>query len=850
MIVIRNENESGELKTTLRSPIALELVDVNGNVKWLDGTYKQVSSASDHLTCLGEIVTESKSRFVFEDRYTPHNDTGSFRLKRIVRVEEPSAQDVAFMSRFSIPVVLESQLVHTECFVPGIWYFNNKNLPPTALASDSTDEVFLFREDRLPLPLVMFRQSTSGATFALTHSKPDGATFAEEDGLERIVDRRMQFGSLGLYSSPAPSLAFVFPGTEGAKTYVSGPSQQKRWAFRSHPVKSDVQHMYELILRVSKTPNYAQAVTETWREGFEEFAPPNQPVDLAKVYANGVSVLNKYTTEYNGVPGLPFSVNVPDGSVKDVSFQMGFVGQQIASAHHLINFGFESGRRGFALKGEEIVDWWVWKSSAKNGLPRTWFDLNPNRWRDYKTFLRIASDGMVGVLQAWNVMERNGYRKPEWLDYCEAFGNWLVVNQNPDGSFYRQYDFDGQPVQRTKFNSTHPVRFLVDLYAVTKNQKYLDTAIRAGDFSRENIHKGFRYVGGTPDNPDVIDKEAGLIALEAFLALYDVTKEKTWLDCAVQAATFSETWMYCWNVPMPVGDTASFFPRGRSTVGMSIISTGHSGADTFMSYYAFQFYRLFIYSGDAHFLNVSKTLQCGTRQLGDDDGSLHYAHSGLQTEAMTIALPRGHGVKLWLPWLTVSAIDPLVQLKNAFGSFRIEEIELLQLSKRRELNEGFGRTRGLSSKGPDAVFGDAVFLDEMRELESNVGHGVLGKKGSHGFGPVEVAVKGVKAKHALSLHPPRNGTAHVVYSLRQQYSQFTGDVAISDAGATPSESPLTFKILGDGKELWKSKPLRERGESQSFSVAIQRVQEMKLVVDCPSGNGFAYAVWINPLVSK
>ena len=198
----------------------------------------------------------------------------------------------------------------------------------------------------------------------------------------------------------------------------------------------------------------------------------------------------------------------------------------------------------------------------------------------------------------------------------------------------------------------------------------------------------------------------------------------------------------------------------------------------------------------------------------------------------------------------MSAIDPLVQLKNAFGSFRIEEIELLQLSKRRELNEGFGRTRGLSSKGPDAVFGDAVFLDEMRELESNVGHGVLGKKGSHGFGPVEVAVKGVKAKHALSLHPPRNGTAHVVYSLRQQYSQFTGDVAISDAGATPSESPLTFKILGDGKEIWKSKPLRERGESQSFSVAIQRVQEMKLVVDCPSGNGFAYAVWINPLVSK
>jgi len=248
-IVIRLQDKSGELTTSLLRPIALELVDARGNVKWIDSTYLRVSGNSTGLTCVGEIVTASNTRFVFEDKYTPHNDTGSFKLQRTVRVEQPSQQDVAFMTRFSIPVVPESKLSDTQCFVPGIWYINNDNLPPTALASDGNDEVFLFREDRLPLPLVMLRQTTSGATFAVVHSNPDGATFLEEGGLQRIVDDRMQFGSLGLYASRTHSIAFVFPGTEGAKTYVSGASQQKRWSLRSHPVRSDVQHSYDLIVR-------------------------------------------------------------------------------------------------------------------------------------------------------------------------------------------------------------------------------------------------------------------------------------------------------------------------------------------------------------------------------------------------------------------------------------------------------------------------------------------------------------------------------------------------------------------------------------------------------------------------
>jgi hypothetical protein len=658
-----------------------------------------------------------KTRTKFTDTYFPYDGSGCFEVDREIAVLSPSENDSGFMSQFALPSPRLADLSEYQFFVPGIWYIDNRNLPRAALASDYHDEHFLFREDRLPLPVAMMRDRKSGTTVAIAHKNPDAKTFAGEDGLQRIIDERMQFGSLGIYNPRRPTLAFCFPGTEGQMTYVYGSSVQKRWALRSHPVREGVRHKYQLLIRLSQTKDFGHALADTWRQFYADFNPPLAKVDLGLVYRNGIAVLDHYGTEFDGVPGFPFSVSLPDGSVKEVSFQMGFVGQQIPAACHLIEFGLEHDIQPLAIKGESIIDFWTRNSLTPTGLPRTWFDVKPSKgWRDYKTFMRIASDGSVGVLHGWGVMERHGRSKPQWLAFCETFGGWLVKNQNSDGSFYRQYDFDGRPVQKAKHNTTHPVRFLVDLYAVTRKKKYLEAAVRAGEFSREHIHQDFRYVGGTPDNPDVLDKEAGLIAFDAFLALYDATSDKRWLDCAIQAAEFSETWLYCWNVPMPEGDGRCDFPRGRTTCGLSIIATGHSGADSFMAYYPFQYYRLYLYSGDRHFLDVAKLLLYNTKQIIDWDGSIGYAHPGLQTEAMTVSLPRGHSVKLWLPWLTVAALDPLVELKDAFGSMVIEEIERLPLDKRQELNQTFGNDRGLPrSSVRSGTTPRPIFLDDMME---------------------------------------------------------------------------------------------------------------------------------------
>ncbi|MGO8747597.1 MAG: NPCBM/NEW2 domain-containing protein [Thermoguttaceae bacterium] len=851
-VVFRLRNSTEETAFSPVPPMSLELIDNRQRVTWQPAGYSEVNFRNQRLICTGEAITPSHTTFQFTDTYLPYDGSGCFEVDREIAVLSPSENDIGFMSQFALPSPRPSDLNEYQFFVPGIWYIDNRNLPRTALASDYHDEHFFFREDRLPLPIAMMRDRKSGTTIAIAHKNPNAKTFAGEDGLQRIIDERMQFGSLGIYDRRRPTLAFSFPGTEGQMTYVYGSSVQKRWALRSHPVKEMVRHKYELLIRLSHTQDFGRALADTWRQFYADFNPPLARVDLSLVYRNGIAVLDRYGTEFDGVPGFPFSVSLPDGKIKEVSFQMGFVGQQIPAACHLIEYALDRDIKPLAIKGESIIDFWTKNSLTAAGLPRTWFDVTPSKgWRDYKTFLRIASDGAVGVLHGWGAMERHGRSKPQWLAFCETFGGWLVKNQNSDGSFYRQYNFDGRPVQKTKYNTTHPVRFLVDLCAVTGKKKYLEAAMRAGEFCREHIHRDFRYVGGTPDNPDVMDKEAGLIALDAFLALYDATRDKRWLDCAIQAAEFSETWLYCWNVPMPEGDGNCDFPSRRTTCGLSIISTGHSGADSFMAYYPFQYYRLYLYSGDKHFLDVAKLLLYNTKQIIDWDGSIGYAHPGLQTEAMTVSLLRGHSVKLWLPWLTVAALDPLVQLKDAFGSMLIEEIERLPLDKRQELNQTFGIDRGLprSPVRSGAIQG-SIFLDDMMEISSSVGHGMLGKRGSHGYGFSEVAVRGVKAAHSLSFHPPPNGSSYVIYDLRRHFRHFHVEVAISDAAPKPCDSLLTFRITGDGRQLWKSHPMKVKGTPQECSVEIEGVRELKLEVRCAGANAWAFAVWIDPVLTK
>src|SRR5205814_6790928 len=106
-----------------------------------------------------------------------------------------------------------------------------------------------------------------------------------------------------------------------------------------------------------------------------------------------------------------------------------------------------------------------------------------------------------------------------------------------------------------------------------------------------------------------------------------------------------------------------------------------------------------------------------------------------------------------------------------------------------------------------------VNLSDMKEIESKVGYGKFAKGGRLGYnlqfqaGEAPLSVGGKKYTNTISTHPPSNGDAFVKFKLGKAASEFRAQVALNDTAKDP-QSPLTFKVLRNGKELWASKPVQ------------------------------------------
>ncbi len=118
-------------------------------------------------------------------------------------------------------------------------------------------------------------------------------------------------------------------------------------------------------------------------------------------------------------------------------------------------------------------------------------------------------------------------------------------------------------------------------------------------------------------------------------------------------------------------------------------------------------------------------------------------------------------------------------------------------------------------------------------------------------------VENVQPAHGLFAHPPPNSSSSIAYNLPNGYRELTGTAAITDLPrdldgqvATGSRTPLTFQVIGDGRMLWKSRPLQRSGDKQVFTVNVSGLRKLDLRVDCPGFANHAWAMWVDPVLSK
>lgn len=692
-------------KYLIAAPVRYHVGPVARLDQWVEMGYESIEEKGTSLIG-GRRVEIGNGLAEFKDIYTLLED--EIRVTRSVSIlnssTAPGAQ--AFVSDFS-GYLQGKQIEDLDWFAPGVWYLQNEFVPYFSIGSrellrEGNQKYCYFREDRLSAPIFGYYDKKTGACFTLMHTNPVGTTVIADDEAAPLADERLDFGSLGLELGETLRMGFWFPASETDLSYPArdwsysvmksnqlaaakkaakqegefGRDPSKPSILRFHPIKKGLKHTYELSFRAFHSETYPKMLKTAWRIAWNELKPPVIPAPLERIEEASIKVLSEWVIEEKGMTGIPFSVNIWTDKVDRPYFALGFVGRLQEAAYYLMKAGYDKGNQKRIDQGRRLVDTWV--SAIGPGKYHTRFDYAQGVWIDggqengrLQFYMRPLVEAHLACLRDWELEKAHGVDQPRWWDWVIGFGNWLLEHQNLDGSFYRMYFTEGEPAWKVKTDCYIVVPFLVALEKASGDGRYLEAAKRVAGYLWKNYHKDGHYIGGTIDNPSCYDKEAAVLSFEAYLALFERTQEPLWLKAAIQAADFTETWTYIWNIPLPLESDERHWSFNASTVGLQLVCTGHSLSDMYLAFNAGHYARLAQITGDPHYMEAARLLLHNTKQLVWLDNP-RAARSGYQQEHWTFSVGRGCGRhSYWIPWVTMEHLMGMEKYKDVMGSWDV-----------------------------------------------------------------------------------------------------------------------------------------------------------------------------------
>lgn len=666
---------------TQQKPVRIEIFRTKKDIRDLKVGYKTIRRSDSGIDAHADIRYGDNVVFRVEDRWSLNGAILSVQRK----VKVVGSASGGFNSSVVFNVDPSVHWSDMNCLAPGVLYGDPTHdgaRSPGGTLNYATHRFFM-REDILPAP--MFGLSfKNGSSVTMLDPSPNGeSTFAETKLTKDVmIDSRFQFGALGAWKSDKKPIefGFQFPGT--GTRYAGGPNTppKHRWIRRYHPITQGVAHSYEVSFRFGTHESFNNVIHNSWRWAWNTLKPAVMPMDAGQMRRILTNQLASVAATIHGRTGIPFAIATFDTTHPQWNWTMtvmGFVSKNIECASEMLRESDQdSTARGEKMRhiGLSIISSMI-KALHSIPLQASGYNLATGKpWEGQHKewlapWLRNETDGMYTLLRAYQHERTLGHMHPEWFNWIKRYTDWLILQQREDGSFPREWKSGSSAVaESTGTTSYCPVPLLVLMTKETGNPKYEQSAIRAANYVWKNYGKRGVYVGATSDNPNITDKESGMLSMEAFLSVYEATKKNLWLKRAEAAADYTESWIWIWNLPMPVdaSNAQLDWKKGIPTVGVQAIAARVAGGvDEYLDWAAPTYAKLYKYTKDPHYLDVARVLLNDTKSMVALPGHLHGLKGiGWQQEHWGFGPGRfGRGVgshQFWLPWVTANHLHSII----------------------------------------------------------------------------------------------------------------------------------------------------------------------------------------------
>ena len=576
---VQVKNESGVTMFLQDSPAMITVMQQGNSLMSFDeasytGKYTTTIKNDWGIGAVATVKSQLGSSFKIYDQYFVIGE-GAFGMSRSVEVEEANAKDSGFNSSFKMHALSKSSNVNDYDFtIPSLVYKDSSAIPAHAIGVNLDVPALYAKETAMGMPFIHIYEKATKNSLAIGHYQPEIDGGKVGGGYNGDVDENIQYGSVGYDKNESVGLdaGFVWPCSEGPTSYTSN-----GWTKRFHPVEEGVRHSYKVSIIPLSGESYLESFAYSTMKTLKGGYPDLYDVDIDELYAVSMETLSNVWYQKgsaSGDPaGFPLTINLVSGITGSNELQIGFTGMETSLAAQMIQYGSEIGNNEMVYQGERIIDFWTGDIAfpSDSALPITWFRPNTmdsfpaKDGAEYPAFLRMLTDGFNGILDAIRVKHELGESVPsDWTKAVEKVGQFFLDHQNDDGSVYRAYNRKEGTVNTNSSNQVYagtsrvntsqvvPFLFKMSEYSASmgnesKSDEYKTAALKAVEWALANLNETGKYVGGTIDQANIVDKEAGFFALKAFTATYIATEDQRFLDAARHAAAFCMNWVYTYD---------------------------------------------------------------------------------------------------------------------------------------------------------------------------------------------------------------------------------------------------------------------------------------------------------------